>query len=116
WRPVEGVVLQGFTGRTNLDGLDEEGRLPVDRARSQHGVAADLARGPLRASAGLRLFDGGGEPSTALDLSATAELPGVGGATAALARESWDGAGTTLFRLGGWTRPLFGLSLFGSWE
>ncbi len=116
WRPLDGVALQAFTGRSTLDGLELPGRLPVDRGRSQHGLVADLARGPVRAEAALRLFDGPPVPSRAFDLSATAELPELGGATAALSSERWDGDAATRTRVGGWTRAVAGFSLFGGRE
>ena len=116
WRPVEGLVLQGYTGRSALEGLQFEGRLPVDRRRRQHGLTADLARGPVRAHAAVRAFDGPDVPAHAVDLSVTSELPLLGGASAFLSREWWNGDIVTRTRLGAWTRPLAGFSLFGSRE
>src|SRR6185503_15967177 len=84
WRPAPGIALQAFSGRSYLDGLERDGRLPVDRKRRQHGFIADLERGPVRAEAALRFFGGPAVPSRALELSATGDLPEVGGVEAAL--------------------------------
>ena len=116
WRPVEGLVLHGYTGRSALEGLQAEGRLPVERRRRQHGLSAELARGPLRAHAAVRAFRGPEVPAHALDLSLSAELPRLGGASAFLSREWWEGDPVTLERVSAWTRSLAGLSLFGSRE
>jgi len=116
WRPSSGLVVQGYTGGSTLTGLEVDGRLPVDRGRNQHGATADLVLGVVRASAALRLFGGSPTPSNTLDLSAVAELPGVGGASVSLSRESWDGEGAVLTRLVAWSRPVAGVSLFGSRE
>ncbi|MDE2772302.1 MAG: TonB-dependent receptor plug domain-containing protein [Gemmatimonadota bacterium] len=116
WRPAPQLVVQGFSGASSLEGLAREERLPVDRSRRQHGLAADLAHGPVRASAGLRLFGGGDLPSVSGDLSVSAELPRWGGVNAETSRERWDGEGVGLSRLRAWTRPVLGLSAFGNWE
>src|SRR5690606_2030202 len=58
WRPVDGLVFQAFSGASRLEGLAREGRLEVGRSRSQHGLAADLARGPLRVSGAVRALGG----------------------------------------------------------
>lgn len=116
WRPVGGLVVQGYTGGSTLTGLEVNGRLPVDRSSRQHGATADLVRGPVRVSAALRLFGGAPTPSSSLDLFAAAELPELGGASVSLSRESWEGDGAVLSRLGAWSRPVWGVSLFGSWE
>ena len=116
WRPTAGLVVQGYTGRSTLTGLEVDGRLPVDRSRNQHGATANLAIGVVRASAALRLFGGSPTPSNSLDLSAVAELPELGGASMSMSRESWDGDGAVLTRLVAWSRPVAGLSLFASRE
>ncbi|MSR35202.1 MAG: hypothetical protein EXR95_00970 [Gemmatimonadetes bacterium] len=116
WLAAPGLSLQAFTGRSGLDGYDRTGRVPVDRDRRQHGLIADLARGPVHAEAALRLFGGPAVPSRSLDLSATADLPELGGARAAVSSESWGGDIATFSRIGAWTRPLAGLSLFASRE
>ena len=116
WRPAAGLVVQGYTGGSTLTGLEVGGRLPVDRSRNQHGATADLAVGVVRASAAVRLFGGAPTPSNALDLSAVAELPELGGASVSLSRESWDGDGAVLTRLVAWSRPVAGVSLFASRE
>ena len=114
WRSAAGLVVQGYTGGSTLTGLEVDGRLPVDRSRNQHGATADLAVGVVRANAAVRLFGGAPTPSNALDLSAVAELPELGGASVSLSRESWDGDGAVLTRVAAWSRPVAGVSLFAS--
>ncbi len=116
WRPASTLILQGFTGGSSLDGLELTGRLPVDRSRRQHGALADFAQGPIRASGAFRSFGGEPLPSISLDLSATVDLPLIGGATGSFSRESWDGEDATLTRVTAWTRSVAGISLFGSRE
>ena len=116
WRPVAGLVLQGYSGKSSLQGLEMADHLPVTRTRSQHGLVADVERGPVRAEAALRFFGGPLVPARTLDLSAVAELPRLGGVSASLSHASWDGAGATFTRVGAWTRSVAGLSLFGGWE
>jgi hypothetical protein len=115
WRPVRGVVLHGFSGRSELEGRAREGTFALDRARRQHGVGIDMAGGPLRASGAVRVFNGTDLPSLSGDASLTLDLP-VGGVTGATSQEQWDGATVGLVRVSAWTRPLLGLSLFGAWE
>jgi hypothetical protein len=114
WRPNPSFALHAFTGRSSLDGLERTGRLPVDRGRRQHGLSAHLQRGPVRAEAALRLFGGPAVPSRSVDLSAAADLPQVGGVSAFLSSESWEGDAATRTRVAAWTRPVGGFSLFAS--
>ncbi len=116
WRPLSGLVLQGYTGRSTLDGLERPERLPVVRGRAQHGITADLVRGPVRASGALRALGGNDLPSFSGDLSVTAELPELGGAVASTSQELWNEATVGRVRLAAWSRPLFGVSIFGGWE
>ena len=116
WRPAAGLAVQAYTGRSILEGLDRDGRLPVDRDRRQHGVVADFLRGAVRASGALRLFGGNDVPSTSVDLSVVADLPAVGGVTVGTSQELWDGASVGLVSVGAWSSPFLGLSVFGGWE
>ena len=116
WQPASALILQGYTGGSSLNGLETTGRLAVDRGRRQHGVLGDFVQGPFRASGAFRWFGGEPLPSHALDLSATVDLPLIGGASGSLSREAWDGEDATLQRLTAWTRSVGGISLFGSRE
>jgi len=116
WRPAAGLVVQGYTGGSSLMGLEVDGRLPVDRSRNQHGATADLVVGVVRASAAVRMFGGSPTPSNAIDVSAVAEVPKLGGAEASISRESWGGEGAVITRFTAWSRPVAGVSLFGSRE
>lgn len=85
-------------------------------SRSQMGlrIAAD-GRG-LFARGAFRRFGGEGLPSNRFDVSAGADLPAVGGLEAGLSRSAFPDATASARRVRAWTRPLLGLSLFGSWE
>ena len=54
WRPLSGLVLQGYTGRSTLDGLERPERLPVVRgpraARHHGGPRARTRAGERRAA------------------------------------------------------------------
>jgi hypothetical protein len=114
WRPSPTLALHAFSGRSSLDGLERTGLLPIDRARRQHGLIADFAGGPVRAEASLRVFGVHAVPSRAAELSATGDLPEVGGIEASLSSEAWAGETVTRTRVAAWTRPVAGFSLFGS--
>jgi hypothetical protein len=116
WRPADGLVFHAFTGRSELEGLAQEGTFEVDRARRQHGLLADFARGPVRASGGVRLFNGTDAPSLSSDASLAIDFPTVGGVTGSISEEIWEGAWVGLLRASAWTRPVLGFSLFGGWE
>jgi hypothetical protein len=115
WRPVPGLVFQGFSGRSSLEGLQEEDRLPVDRERAQHGLTADYDGGAIRASGAVRRFGGGNLPSLSADAALTVDLP-VGGLTAATSQELWEGSTVGIVRVNGWSRSVFGFSVFGGWD
>lgn len=85
-------------------------------SRSQMGVRLAAERGGLFAQGAFRRFGGDGLPSHRLDLTVGADRQEIGGFTAALSRASFPDVTTSARQVRGWTRPVLGLSLFGSWE
>jgi len=79
-------------------------------------VRAAWDRGPFSAEGAYRRFGGDDLPSSRLDLSLGADDRSLGGFSADYERASWPETTTSGRRLQAWTRSVFGLSLFGSWE
>lgn len=115
-RLAEGLVAEAFTGRSAVEGGEEDGLTPLDEARRQHGMRVGLERGPAWGRASWRLLSGPDLPSTALELEAGGAWPGIGGASARWSREAWSGRAAVFQSVSGWTEPFFGLSAFASWE
>jgi len=81
------------------------------------GARASLERAGAFAAAAFRRFGGDEDlPSTRLDLTAGVDRPEVGGFSAGLSRSAWAGTSTSARQVRAWTRPVLGLSFFGSWE
>jgi hypothetical protein len=116
-RLAEGLTAQAYWGRSSHDVEDTRAAYATEGGRrSQTGVLAGWARNGLTADAAYRRFGGDKLPGSDLDLSLGADRPGIGGFAVGLERAAWDGTSTSAKRLRAWTRPLLGLSLFGSWE
>jgi TonB-dependent Receptor Plug Domain len=115
-RLTEGLVAEAYTGKSThkvediRDSYQTEGG-----SRTQRGVRLAFTRSDIWARGAWRSF-GGEAPSSRLDLSAGLSRVGVGGVSADLNRGSWAGSSTSSRRVRAWTEPVFGLSLFGSWE
>lgn len=114
-RLAEGIVTEAYGGRSSIEG-PEDGLTPIDRNRAQYGLRASLERGPVWAKGVYRLFGGGDEPASNLDLEAGGALDGVGSASVRWSRESWDGDAVTATSLAAWTEPLFGVSAFVNYD
>ncbi len=113
----ESISTEAYWGESTHDVEDEEERYELEGGtRSQAGLRALVERGPAYVQGAYRKFGGDDLPSGRLDLAAGADLPAIGGFAAELGRASWAGSSTTAKRLRGWTRPVWGFSLFGSWE
>lgn len=111
------VTGEAYWGKSTHDVQDDGAAYKLEGGtRSQMGLRALVERGPAYAQGSYRRFGGDGLPSGRLDLAAGADLPAFGGIAAELGRASWPGTSTSSKRLRGWTRPVAGLSLFGSWE
>jgi len=116
-RVAEGAVLEAYWGKSTHDVLDEDTAYTREGGtRSQLGIRADLTAGPAFLDAAYRRFGGEDLPGARIDLEAGFDEARAGGLSASLARSSWAGEGTSALRLRGWTRPVLGLSAFGSWE
>lgn len=114
---AEGVVVEAYGGKSTHKVGDEDARDAREGgSRSQVGVRADLTAGPAFADAAYRRLGGGDLPSDRLDLEAGLDQPALGGFAGELTRASWPGEATRAVRVRGWTRPVLGLSAFGSWE
>lgn len=112
-----GVTAEAYWGKSSHDVEDEDTAYALEGgSRSQFGARAGVVRGPLSAGAAWRRFGGDGLPSSRLDLEGAVDEPRAGGVAASFGRASWSGAATSAARVRGWTRPVLGLSLFGSWE
>jgi hypothetical protein len=116
-RLAEGVTAEAYWGKSTHDVGDEDAAYQLEGgSRSQLGARAAVVRGPLSAGAAWRRYGGEGLPASRIDLEAGLDEPRFGGFSAALDRASWLGTSTRATRVRGWTRPVMGLSLFGSWE
>jgi hypothetical protein len=112
----EGLVADAFTGSSTVDQPEEDGLTPISGSRSQRGLGVSWVEGPVWGRGRLRLASGPELPSSALELEAGASSASLGGVAARWSRESWAGRKATLTDLRAWTRPFYGVSLFGSWE
>lgn len=116
-RVAEGLTAEAYWGKSSHDVEDEDTAYAVEGgSRSQLGARAKLVRGPLSAGVAWRRFGGEGLPASRLDVEAALDEPRVGGVGASLDRASWPGRSTSAARVRGWTRPVLGFSVFGSWE
>lgn len=116
-RPLEGLTTEVYWGRSDHKVEDvREAYLGEGGRRSQVGARAALEVGGLFAGAAYRHFGGEDLPGSRLDLSVGGARPAVGGFSAELERAAWAGTTTSARRVRGWTRPVLGLSVFGSWE
>lgn len=106
--PTSAVTLGAFAATSKITTEDS---LQVGNVR-QVGLEMGWAgeSGAVRSSA--RRLDGDGLPTWTLDASATVRSERAGGAAASVRRESWEGQSARRLRLGGWTAPLLGFSLF----
>ena len=117
WRLAEGLIGEAYWGASSLAGGPEEpvyGALDIRRA--QLGVRTKYTVGSLWAQGSARRFSGHGVPGENYELA-------LGGAHAAVASldgsmrvERWAGQYAASLRARIETAPLWGFSLFGSYE
>lgn len=112
---ADGAVVEAFTGQSSISSEDD-GFTPIEGARRQHGARLGVTRGPLWGRAEARLLAGPALPSFRADLAAGAERDEVGGVALDWSSDRWAGRTVSARSLRAWTRPLFGLSAFGSIE
>jgi hypothetical protein len=115
-RIARGLVAEAFTGSSSVEEGPEEGFLPVDRSRRQHGLRAGWEMGPVWLRGSARLLAGVDLPSSSLELEGGGRLEGIGSVAGRITRESWDGVGVTQRSVEGWTDPILGLSAFAGWS
>jgi hypothetical protein len=116
-RVVEGLSVEAYGGKSTHRVDDVRPAFALEGgARSQLGVRAALERSGVFAEGAYRRFGGAGLPSGRLDARVGADLPAVGGVSAELDRAFWPDVTTGARRVRGWTHPVLGLSVFGSWE
>ena len=114
-RLLEGrVTSELFSGGSSLLSADDEGIVPVERRRSQHGLRVALAQGPAWAQGTLRFFRGREVPARTLELEGGGSLDRWGGAYVRWSSEAWPERTANLVTAHAWTAPALGLSAFGS--
>lgn len=112
-----GLTGEAYWGKSSYDVEDVDTSFAREGgSRSQGGVRLGFEREGISAEGGYRVFGGDDLPSGRLDLSGGYADPRYGGASAAWERASWDGQSTSATHLNAYTRPVFGVSLFGSRE
>ena len=95
----------------------QEDPLVNTEARTQLGVHASAVRQNWWADAAYTRQSGPGWASSVQALRTGGTLPALGGASAGIERQEWEERGATESRHGRlWTRPLFGIALFGEIE
>jgi len=112
-----GFTAEAYWGRSSY-GIEDDSAayLTEGGRRTQLGVRGSWAlRGFFADAAWRRFGEKAGIPSDRLDASVGADLPRVGGIVADFDRATWEGQTTTAHRVRGWTRPVLGFSVFGSW-
>ncbi len=113
----EALTAQAYWGRSSHDVEDtRDAYLTEGGRRTQAGLLASWTRDGLTADAAWRHFGGAGLPRSDLEFSIGADRPAYGGFAAGIERAAWAGTSTSAKHVRAWTRPLLGLSLFGSWE
>jgi hypothetical protein len=116
--PVDGVLVTAYGQRSSEsgEGMPTDSLLDPSRDREQVGVRAEGRAGPGWVALHGRRISGDGWLSSVLDAEIGAALPLVGGVEGSMTREGGAGDAATRLRLRGWTHPVYGVSLFGSWE
>jgi hypothetical protein len=109
------LTTEVFTGRSSLESRADEGIVPVDRGRRQHGLRALWETGPAWGSATLRLLGGTRMPSRSLELEGGGTLERIGGAHGRWSLEAWPDRDASAFSVHAWTAPVGGLSGFAAY-
>jgi hypothetical protein len=116
WMRVGLFYQRSSLGVDEDDEAEPEAPLVNEEARSQVGVQLFLERGPWWAEAEYRELGGPGWPSSGQSLSGGITRPEIGGASFRIERQSWSDATPMSFHARAWSRPFYGLSLFGEVE
>ncbi|MDA0328289.1 MAG: Plug domain-containing protein [Gemmatimonadetes bacterium] len=115
-RVADGVVLEGYTGRSSYDveGV-QEGLTSPGGSRAQHGGRVGFERGGFWATGALRLFEGE-LPARSFDASGGFDRAGVGGVAGRYSQATWTEANTSSLGARAWVGPVAGVTLFGAYE
>jgi len=115
-RLADSVVAQAFWGRSTIDGEPVSGRAPIEGTRSQFGGGVKLRTQGFWLDGVARFFGDPELPSSTIELDVGFSAPRMGGIAAGWNRDAWPSEGASRLELSGWTRPLYGVSLFASYE
>ena len=117
WRPLDGVVVQGITGRSTLDRQPLQGETfsRVGGSRRQHMARVGLRQGPVWADASYRLFEGD-LPTRRLEAGGGVASPRWGGVAARLSRGSWRDEATSHLGARSWLHPIPWVTVFAQYE
>jgi hypothetical protein len=115
-RLAEGLTGEAYWGRSVHSVEDERERYEREGGtRSQIGLRTAWSGRGFSATGAYRRF-GSDLPGSRLDLNLGGERPEAGGFAVELGRAAWSDVSTGAKRIRAWTRPVGGLSVFGSWE
>jgi hypothetical protein len=115
-RLAEGLTGEAYWGRSVHRVEDERERYEREGGtRSQIGLRTAWSGRGFSATGAYRRY-GEDFPGSRLDLALGGERPEAGGFAVELGRAAWPDVSTGAKRIRAWTRPVGGLSLFGSWE
>lgn len=111
-----GLIAGGYVHRSSLgleDGeVDPGAQVNLD-PRSQAGLRVAYEGGAIWAEGELRRSWGEGWPAWKQALQGGANVPGIGGVSAAIEREGWEDEGALALHTRAWTEPRFGFSVYG---
>ncbi len=117
WRLAEGLIGEGYWGASSLAGGPED---PIygglDTRRTQLGLRTKYTVGNLWAQGTARRFSGHGVPDANYEIAAGGARASVASLDGSLRIERWAGRYATSWRARIETAPLWGFSLFASYE
>ena len=112
-----GLTGEAYWGKSSYDAEDVDTAFAREGgSRSQGGLRLGFERAGLSAEGAYRLFGSDDLPGHRLEVNAGYTEARFGGAAGAWQRSGWDGTSTSNRVVSVWTRPLFGVSVFGSRE
>ena len=117
WRFTDDLVGEAVWGASSLKGdADDSIFGDVDARRSQLGLRAGYERGGIWGDASARFLEGDGLPTGSFGLAMGASHPKALSLDASLRSQRWSEEDAKSWRARAVTAPLFGLSLFASYE
>lgn len=115
-RLTDSLVAQAFWGRSKVDGDPVSGRAPIEGTRSQLGAGLELRTHGLWLEGTARFFGDPELPSSTLEAGGGFSDARVGGAALGWSRDAWPSEAASRLEVSAWTRPLYGVSFFASYE